>query len=475
MPDILNIYQRVVPLSGLGIFERNFVTGDFYWNAVIRQILEVDDDFTPQFQESLNFYNDPQQLRHLITRSMTSGQPETARLEITTAKGNLKWVKLWIQADCNKDECVRIYGSVQDITEDVKLSHLLEEREKRFTNAFDHAPIGMALVSLKGGWIKVNQSLCKLLGYEETDFLKHTFQDFTHHEDLDKDLRQLEDLLKGDIESYSMEKRYFHNDGRIIWVLLNVSLVHDERGTPLYFISQIKDITERKKNMEIIRAQNGRLLNFAHIVSHNLRSHTGNIQMLTNMILTEDDHEEQMNLVKMLGVNAGNLLETLANLNEVVKVHDNGQTGKVPLMLSKEVSRVIDFLSATIIRSEAQVVVDVPDEMEVEFSPAYIESILINLISNAFKYRDPHRLPKIEIIAKKIDGHVQLSVKDNGLGIDLALHGHKLFGMYKTFHRHPDARGMGLFIVKNQVEAMGGRIWAESKPRAGTTFTVEFD
>lgn len=406
---------------------------------------------------------------------MHSKKAEVAEVQLITAKNKEIWVRICVQADCSNGVCTRLYGTLEDITQIMSLLDTLAEQEKRFHQAFDHAPIGMALVSLTGGWIKVNRSLTKILGYDEHTILQHTFQDYTHPDDLNSDLEQLSRLLKGEIDSYAMEKRYYHANGHIIWALLSVSLVSDDWGNPLYFVSQIKDISERKRNSETIRAQNGRLLNFAHIVSHNLRSHTGNIQMLTHMIISEENHEEQMKLVGMLNINADNLLETLMHLNEVVKVHDDGQTNKVRLNLLAEVQRVIDFLSATIMQTEAEVLVDVPADIEVHFNPAYLESILINLLTNTFKYQHAERHPEIEIQAKVIDRHTLMTVKDNGLGIDLALHGHKIFGMYKTFHRHSDARGMGLFLVKNQVEAMGGRISVASEPEKGSTFTVEFD
>lgn len=480
MPDYqmqtkLDLYQRATPLAGIGIFERNFLTGEIYWNTVIREILEVGDDFAPAFEEALQFYRRPELISRLIDKAVISGQPESDELELITAKNAQKWVKVRVQADNKAGKCIRIYGTLEDITANVRLLHKLEEREKRFTQAFDHAPIGMALVSPAGHWIKVNQSLCKLLGYTEEEFLKHTFQDFTYPDDLDKDLDQLSQLLEGLIGSYSMEKRYFHADGRVIWALLNVSLVRDEADKPLYFVSQVKDISDRKRDVETIRSQNSRLLNFAHIVSHNLRSHTGNIKMLTDMILEEEDLAEKDQLIRMLNVNAGNLLETLDHLNEVVKVHDSGQLGRVPLNLKAEIQRVLDFLSATILQHHAQIQLDVGGEIMLDFSPAYMESILINLIGNSLKYKHPDRNPKVMITASVADGRTTLRISDNGLGIDLSLHGHKLFGMYKTFHKHPDARGMGLFLVKNEVEAMGGQIWAESEPGTGTTFFVEFN
>jgi diguanylate cyclase (GGDEF)-like protein/PAS domain S-box-containing protein len=123
----------------------------------------------------------------------------------------------------------------------------LREAEERFRLAFDHAPIGIALVSLDGGFTRVNQALCDLLGYEASELIAKTFQEITHPEDLDIDLENVRQVVAGDLRSYEMEKRYFHRDGHIVWVLLSVSLVRDSDGEPLYFISQIQDISERKQ------------------------------------------------------------------------------------------------------------------------------------------------------------------------------------------------------------------------------------
>jgi PAS domain S-box-containing protein len=474
MQTRLELYQRVTPLAGLGIFERNLQTGKVYWNQITRSILEVSDDFAPSLEESISLYKQPEQVRELINKAITSKTSETGTFEIITPAHKHKWVRVRLQATCVNGECISIYGTLEDITQHTEMVTFLKEREKLFSNAFDFAPIGMALVSLTGGWIKVNTSLCEMLGYTEHNFLQHTFQDFTHHEDLDKDLKLLQQLLDGKITSYSMEKRYFHAKGDVIWALLNVSLIRNESGEPMYFVSQIKDITKRKKDEETIQNQNSRLLNFAHIVSHNLRSHTGNMKMLTDMILQEQDEEERERLLQMLNENSENILETLDYLNEVVKVHDGAGIDKVSLNLKQAVQRVLEILSASIEKNEALISIGIPDELYVQFHPAYLESVIINLISNALKYKHPNRPTTILILAEWIDGHAFLKVKDNGLGIDLSLHGHKLFGMYKTFHRHPDARGMGLYLIKNQVEAMGGTISAESAPGYGTTFTVKF-
>ncbi len=122
----------------------------------------------------------------------------------------------------------------------------LIESQQRFTHAFDRAPIGIALVSTDGHWMKVNDALCAMFGYSQQDLLATTFQDLTHPDDLDADLDLVSSVLNGELEDYTLEKRYFHRDGHIVWGLLSVSLVRDSAGAPLYFVSQIQDISERK-------------------------------------------------------------------------------------------------------------------------------------------------------------------------------------------------------------------------------------
>jgi diguanylate cyclase (GGDEF)-like protein/PAS domain S-box-containing protein len=124
------------------------------------------------------------------------------------------------------------------------------EAEERFRLAFEHAPIGIALVSPEGRFMRVNEALSELTGYSATELIEKTFQEITHPDDLDLDLEFLRQMLAGQRRSYEMEKRYFHRSGQVVWALLSVSLVRDPKGEPLYFISQIQDITERKQLQE---------------------------------------------------------------------------------------------------------------------------------------------------------------------------------------------------------------------------------
>jgi diguanylate cyclase (GGDEF)-like protein/PAS domain S-box-containing protein len=150
-------------------------------------------------------------------------------------------------------------GIGSDITDRVRRDNALLDSEARFRNAFGSAAIGMAIVSLEGRWLQVNPPLCGMLGYSEAEFMERTFQDITHPEDLETDLDYVKQVLRGDMRSYQMEKRYFHKDGHVVWVLLSVSLVRGIDDTPLHFIAQIQDITARKET-ELELAANRRFL-----------------------------------------------------------------------------------------------------------------------------------------------------------------------------------------------------------------------
>jgi len=133
------------------------------------------------------------------------------------------------------------------IAEQERISKALRETEARFRNAFDYAAIGMALVSPQGAWLRVNRSLCNLIGYTEPELLHSNFQAVTHADDLGHDLANLYRLMQGETPTCQVEKRYVHRQGQIVWALNSVSLVRDADDNPAHFIFQIQDITERKR------------------------------------------------------------------------------------------------------------------------------------------------------------------------------------------------------------------------------------
>jgi PAS domain S-box-containing protein len=141
----------------------------------------------------------------------------------------------------------------RDIAFQKRIEAELVESEERFRRAYNDAAIGMALVAPHGRWLSVNSALCEIVGYSEAELLNITFQAITHPEDLDTDLNYVQKILMGEIRTYQMEKRYFHKQGYIVWILLSVSLMRDPQGQPLYLIAQIQDITKQKLAQEALR------------------------------------------------------------------------------------------------------------------------------------------------------------------------------------------------------------------------------
>ncbi|HAA29306.1 MAG TPA: hypothetical protein DCE56_18410, partial [Cyanobacteria bacterium UBA8553] len=131
-----------------------------------------------------------------------------------------------------------------EITERRRTEKALRESEERFRNAFEYAPIGMAITGIDGHWLRVNRSLCEILGYSQQEFLNKTFQDITYPDDLEVSISFMQQLLRGEVQFYHIEKRYIHKLGHPVWVFLGVSLVRDGKKQPLYFISQVKDISD---------------------------------------------------------------------------------------------------------------------------------------------------------------------------------------------------------------------------------------
>ncbi len=245
----------------------------------------------------------------------------------------------------------------------------------------------------------------------------------------------------------------------------------------LFFdIDEVKKKEQRKEAlMQNTKEENNRLVNFAHIVSHNLRSHSNNFSMLTQMLSADLSDEKKQKVFEMLANAASKLKETTKHLDEIVDINLTLDDNFSDLNLKKYIDDAIQSQNTFADSRGVELINNIPDNLTIKGIPAYLERIALNFLSNAIKYADPEKEDKkVEITGAETPHEIKLIYSDNGLGINLEKHGTKLFGMYKTFHRNSDSRGIGLFITKNQIEAMGGRVEVESTPGEGTKFTIYF-
>ncbi|MFC5285392.1 PAS domain S-box protein [Pedobacter alpinus] len=689
--------------------------------------------------------DDLEKVSKTIQESANNLTPWTDIYRVILPSGDTKWLQGNATPQRKPDGSILWHGYIQDITDRKLKEETLRISEEAFRGNFENAAVGMAIISPKGQWLKVNQKVCEIVGYPEKELLNLTFQDITHPHDLHTDQALLNEVIEGKRSHYQMEKRYFHKKGYLVHIILAVSVVKDTEGEILYFISQIIDISKRKKQEEelnyqknllssfynlspigialndydtgrfidvndklieptgytkkeflslsywdvtpkeyenleaialqqmedkgkyemfekeyirkdgsrypvslqgvvvkdtegkkliwslvrdisqekeaerklreaisnlqavldaskqvsiiamdtegqitlfnsgaekmlgykaeelvgkhtpaiihlpeeveneskalsekyekeirgfetfvyeakigqpntkewsyksknehiipvllsinkietentiigylgvatditelkkieneirsllsITEKQNDRLKNFAHIVSHNLRSHSGGISGLIELLQLEYPDLASNELLILLNMGAENLKQTVDDLTEIVKV--NLTTDELQhIQLSKVIEKNIKSLSIQISRARIKILNEIPDTVKIQGIAAYVDSIVLNMITNAIKYKSEDRESFLRIYCEEDKTTLTLYFQDNGLGIDLKRHGDKLFGMYKTFHRHDDSRGVGLFITKNQLESMGGKISVESEINIGTTFKI---
>ncbi|MBJ97951.1 MAG: histidine kinase [Flavobacteriaceae bacterium] len=479
--DLLNITSQ---FANMGSWKVDLIEDKLYWCPITKKIHEVSHDFKCSIQQALNFYKDPVSKKATsiaYQRAIKKHQEYDIKVKITTAKNKEKWVRSIGIPVISEGKCIKVYGVFQDITEQETQYQELKRQMSLLNDMFLNSHMGVSFADLDGNLFKANRGLCNIFGYEEKEMLTKSFQDLTHPEDLDFSLTYIQQLIDGEKTYHTTEKRYKHKSGKTIYGFLYLSMIKDSFGKPLHFMSQIIDLTQQyetnkklKSYLNVTTDQNKRLLNFAHIVSHNLRSHSSNLKMLLNLLKIENPELEDNEVIAMVNQSVNNLSETILHLNEVVMIQTSDRKNVRNLNLKEYIVNTIETLSAIIKENDCEIIDTIEEDLAVNFVPAYLESILLNLISNSIKYKSKERRLKLNLFVKKKKKYLILYVQDNGLGINLEDHKKSLFGMYKTFHNHEDSRGIGLFITKNQIEAMGGKIEVESQVDKGSTFKVYF-
>ncbi len=238
-------------IAHIGYWEIDKTTNISYWSEEMYRIFELSTTVMPSRKEITDMIHeaDRQMFEDAIANFIQHDQPLNIEYRLEKKWRTPKY--LVTRANKIKDsngKLLRIEGTTQDISQQKQLELSLTQSEARFRSSFEYSAVGMALVSLEGLFKEVNESFCEIIGYAKQEVLRLNFKDITYPDDLDTDLKLLQELVEGKRKTYQMEKRYFHKNGEIVCVLLNVSMVSDVNNQPLHFISQIKNITERKKS-----------------------------------------------------------------------------------------------------------------------------------------------------------------------------------------------------------------------------------
>ncbi len=406
------------------------------------------------------------------------------KYRIELPKRGLRWMRITAKPEQEEDGTISFYGRVSDITDQKKQEDKLMISEERFQYALKAASEGIWDWDMVSNKLYMSAQFMKILGKREKDAVEpiEFWQERIHPDDQEHHEKVRQEHIKKKNSTYENIFRVRTDQGKYRWVLSRGKVVHfNEKGKPLRAIGTLKDITQLKEKeielgntISIIGDQNNRLSNFAHIVSHNLRSHASNLKMLLDLFKDASPEGREEMLTHLEAISDG-LTITISHLKDLVEIQTEIRSVKEKLNLRQYLKYILNILHNEIKKHSVNIEINIPLDITVNYNPAYLESMLLNFTTNAIKYSSPERKPMVSYDFDIIDGRKILSISDNGVGIDLKRHQNSLFGMYKTFHKNQNARGIGLFITKNQVEAMGGKIEVVSELNKGTTFKVYFN
>jgi signal transduction histidine kinase len=275
------------------------------------------------------------------------------------------------------------------------------------------------------------------------------------------------------------EVEFIKKDGGLIPVHISSSCIRGESGEIVYLFANIKDMTEQKNNenelkrlLAITEEQNKRLMNFAHIVSHNLRNHSGNITAITKIIEEENPEISDSQYLGVLKSSSKQLSETIEDLSLVVKESITVEKQTSDIDIWKITNSIIQSLMLNANKKNVKLINEINTNKRIKGIIPYINSVVLNFLTNSIKYSDEKKESYSKVSIYENENYDILIFEDNGLGINLEKYGSKLFGLFNTFHKGHDSRGVGMYITKNQVEVMGGYIEVESQEGVGTTFKV---
>ena len=471
----------------IGIWEYDITNDSSVWNDQVYKLYGIDKEgFDGSDAAWRSMIHPEDQEKTIIEEQMAlNGKKDlNHNYRIVWPNGSIRHIQsAAILLKDEKGNPSKMIGTNWDITPIKEAQLKYKEVADRLNIATTAAKIGIWEYHFADDSHLWNDQVFELFGVKKEDFAGgyQAWRSLIHPEDRVKVRKEEEMVLNG--------KKDLNHNFRVVWpngtihhIQASAVLIKDEKGSPLKLIGTNWDLTpikeaeeELRKLLEVTNEQNNNLLNFAHIVSHNLRSHSANLSMLSSFLVNEENEEERKNLIKMIDEATSGLNETVQHLNEMVHVKTNVNGNMAPINLYTALKNAEKNINTLFKEKEVICELDVPKSHNLIAVPAYLDSILLNLFTNSVKYSAPNRQPQI-LVSSKIEGNkVVVAFSDNGQGIDLDRHGRKIFGMYKTFHGNEDAKGIGLFITKNQIEAMNGKIEVESTVDVGTTFNLYFD
>jgi PAS domain S-box-containing protein len=342
---------------------------------------------------------------------------------------------------------------------------------------FEMSPALMCIAGYDGFFRKVNPAVVNLLGYTNEELLSRPINEFIHPDDRDITTNSRESVRKG-IPLINFENRYVTKSGEIVW--LQWTTISDTENHIIYGVA--KNVTLRKRQEA---ERNSLLENLATInkeiqlrswsTTHDLRSPLGNLLAIFELLdFSNIQDEETVELLRMLRTATSTLKKTLDSYLDSISSEPNTLPTVENVNVADALNLVAESLKATLRQRQGRITSDLSESSTLRFNRDYLESILLNLISNSIKYAKPDVPLEIHIELSQHVGVKKLIYRDNGIGFDMEAVRGRLFGFHQSFSTHKDSKGIGLFLVQTYMNRFGGNITLESELGQGSTFTLTF-
>ncbi|MCR8558040.1 PAS domain-containing sensor histidine kinase [Mucilaginibacter sp. BJC16-A38] len=472
---------QIIDQINAGIWEYNVNTKEVKWSAGFYAVLgykpgEIECSYSSFLDDLLYHHDKPAFLKAIQSR--TPDQTNTVEIRLLTKANGYQWfesvTKKW------EDNGIPKYtGSLININKAKLLGLRSAQNDFLFNETGTIAKISGFDIDVPTMSLSLSKEAFDI--YELNDQLKLSLEEavsFFEPQYRPVVNEAIENAIKF-CKPYDLEVLFRSAKNNVFWVRAKGLPIIDDYGKCVKIRGILQDIDSIKKkgialqtSISSLNDQNKRLQNFAYIVSHNLRSHSGNLRFMVNLHEESESADDRAEVFAHIKSISDSLSQTIEHLNEIVMIHTDIDKERKALSFEEVFKNVMSALQNNIDATDAKIEYDFTQCPVIEYIPAYLESIFQNLLTNALKYRHMERQPLITCRTIKDHNHIYMLFEDNGIGIDMERYGDKVFGMYKTFHQNTDAKGIGLFITRNQIESMGGTIKVDSTVNVGTKFTI---
>lgn len=413
--------------------------------------------------------------------TIANGKVWRGELKNKAKDGTYYWVDTTIVPFLGDDGKPYQYVAIRaDITERRKTEESLRQSEARLKEAQSLARTGNWEIDLANGMHTWSDEFYAICGLDKSMTpSQELFESLLHPEDSEFAKNKIREAFETSEDS-AFNFRLIRKDGAIIYGYAQWRFEFNEQHKPIRLFGVLKDVTEpklaeldREKMITDIIQRSKNMEQFAYVVSHNLRAPIAHIVGISNIMKGKISPEDRKRSENFLFSAVEQLDHTIKDLVKILQTKTELTEHKEKVLFTELIDAVRLSIQNLIEKEHAEINVDFSEVNEIRTVKSYMHSVFFNLVSNSIKYRQAHQPPVIDIKSSLNNGRIRISFKDNGMGIDLDQYGGKIFGLYKRFHLDIEGKGLGLFMVKTQLEVLGGTISVMSEPGKGTEFIIE--